>query len=64
MVQARARVVAAGGDWSAQAVAITMGGSHLDQEAKAAGWLRRFDMFDWVGAAPASPVRWACCPPP
>jgi glucose-6-phosphate isomerase len=49
MVQARARVVAAGGDWSAQAVAITMAGSHLDQEAKAAGWLRRFDMFDWVG---------------
>jgi glucose-6-phosphate isomerase len=49
MVQARARVVAAGGDWSAQAVAVTMGGSRLDQEAKAAGWLRRFDMFDWVG---------------
>ncbi|MFM7653225.1 MAG: glucose-6-phosphate isomerase, partial [Vulcanococcus sp.] len=49
MVQARARVLAAGGDWSAQAVAITMGGSRLDQQAEAAGWLRRFDMFDWVG---------------
>lgn len=49
MVQARARVQAAGGLWAEQAVAITMAGSHLDQEAAAAGWLRRFDMFDWVG---------------
>ncbi|WP_216903050.1 glucose-6-phosphate isomerase [Synechococcus sp. CCY 9618] len=49
MVQARARVQAAGGQWSDQAVAVTMAGSKLDQEAEAGGWLRRFDMFDWVG---------------
>jgi glucose-6-phosphate isomerase len=49
MVQARARLQAAGGHWSEQAVAVTMAGSHLDQEAEAAGWLRRFDLFDWVG---------------
>ncbi len=49
MVQARARVEAAGGQWSEQAVAVTMAGSKLDQEAAAAGWLRRFDLFDWVG---------------
>ncbi len=49
MVQARARLTAEGGQWSAQAVAVTMAGSRLDQEAQACGWLRRFDMFDWVG---------------
>ena len=49
MVQARARVLAAGGQWNEQAVAVTMAGSQLDQEAAAEGWLRRFDLFDWVG---------------
>jgi glucose-6-phosphate isomerase len=49
MVQARARVLAAGGQWNEQAVAVTMAGSKLDQEAAAEGWLRRFDLFDWVG---------------
>jgi glucose-6-phosphate isomerase len=49
MVQARARLTALGGVWPAQAVAVTMAGSRLDQEAEANGWLRRFDMFDWVG---------------
>ncbi len=49
MEQSRARLEAAGGHWSQQAVAVTMLGSQLDQRAEAEGWLRRFDMFDWVG---------------
>jgi glucose-6-phosphate isomerase len=32
-----------------QAVAITMAGSKLDQQASAEGWLARFPMYDWVG---------------
>ena len=49
MAQSRARLEAAGGSWSQQAVAVTMLGSQLDQRAEAEQWLRRFDMFDWVG---------------
>ena len=49
MLQARRAVEAAGGSWSSQAVAVTMLGSRLDQEAEQGGWLARFDMFDWVG---------------
>ena len=49
MEQARHRIKAAGGSWSAQAVAITMANSKLDQQAVAEQWLQRFDMFDWVG---------------
>jgi len=49
MVQARARLEQLGGQWNAQAVAITMVESKLDQEAVAEGWLQRFDLFDWVG---------------
>ena len=49
MMQARRAVEAVGGSWSSQAVAITMLGSRLDQEAESGGWLARFDMFDWVG---------------
>ncbi|MFM7312111.1 MAG: glucose-6-phosphate isomerase [Cyanobium sp.] len=49
MLQARRAVEAAGGTWNAQAVAVTMLDSRLDQEAVAAQWLARFDMFDWVG---------------
>ncbi|MFO7629481.1 MAG: glucose-6-phosphate isomerase [Prochlorococcaceae cyanobacterium] len=49
MVQARARLEAAGGSWTSQAVAVTMLGSQLDRQAEAEGWLQRFDMFDWVG---------------
>ena len=49
MVQARHRLQAIGGEWSAQAVAITMTDSKLDQEARQQSWLMRFDMFDWVG---------------
>jgi glucose-6-phosphate isomerase len=49
MTQARARLEAAGGHWPGQAVAVTMLGSRLDQQAEADQWLARFDMFDWVG---------------
>ena len=49
MQQARRALEASGASWSAQAVAVTMLGSRLDQEAEAGGWLARFDMFDWVG---------------
>ncbi|MEB3159661.1 MAG: glucose-6-phosphate isomerase [Synechococcus sp.] len=49
MEQARHRVEASGGSWSGQAVAITMANSKLDQRSSKEGWLKRFDMFDWVG---------------
>jgi glucose-6-phosphate isomerase len=49
MTQARARLEAQGGHWPGQAVAVTMLGSRLDQQAEADHWLARFDMFDWVG---------------
>ena len=49
MQQARAALEAAGCAWPAQAVAVTMVGSQLDQVAEAGGWLARFDLFDWVG---------------
>jgi glucose-6-phosphate isomerase len=49
MLQARRAVEASGGTWCAQAVAVTMLGSKLDQGAEAEAWLARFDMFDWVG---------------
>jgi glucose-6-phosphate isomerase len=49
MLQARRAVEAAGGTWIKQAVAVTMLGSRLDQEAEQGDWLARFDMFDWVG---------------
>jgi glucose-6-phosphate isomerase len=49
MQQARARLEAEGGAWAAQAVAVTMIGSRLDGQAEREGWLRRFDMPDWVG---------------
>ena len=49
MEQARARLEAIGGNWPAQAVAVTMAGSHLDQLAADQGWLERFDLPDWVG---------------
>ena len=49
MLQARRAVEAVGGHWSQQAVAVTMLGSRLDQEAEQGDWLARFDMFDWVG---------------
>ncbi len=49
MQQVRARLEQAGGSWAAQAVAVTMIGSRLDRQAESEGWLRRFDMPDWVG---------------
>ncbi|MEB3306746.1 MAG: glucose-6-phosphate isomerase [Cyanobacteriota bacterium] len=49
MQQARRAVEARGGDWSSQAVAVTMQGSRLDQTASSQGWLARFDLPDWVG---------------
>tara|TARA_Y100000766_G_scaffold259877_1_gene249228 strand:- start:7 stop:1020 length:1014 start_codon:yes stop_codon:yes gene_type:complete len=49
MEQARLRLDAVGGSWPEQAVAITMADSKLDQQASQQGWLKRFDMFDWVG---------------
>jgi glucose-6-phosphate isomerase len=49
MEQARARLESVGGSWAAQAVAVTMAGSQLDQLAAGEGWLARFDLPDWVG---------------
>ena len=49
MEQARHRVESLGGNWPGQAVAITMSSSHLDEQASEEQWLKRFDMFDWVG---------------
>lgn len=40
---------AAGLDFAAQAVATTMHGSPLDEQARRAGWLHRFPLWDWVG---------------
>ena len=39
----------AGLDFTKHAVAITMPGSQMDRTAKAANWLARFPMFDWIG---------------
>jgi glucose-6-phosphate isomerase len=36
-------------DFAKYAIAITMAGSKLDEQAKSEGWLARFPMFDWVG---------------
>ncbi|PAX51944.1 glucose-6-phosphate isomerase [Brunnivagina elsteri] len=36
-------------DFAKYAVAITMSGSKLDQQATAENWLMRFPMYDWVG---------------
>jgi glucose-6-phosphate isomerase len=36
-------------DFARHAVAITMPGSRLDQQASSENWLARFPMFDWVG---------------
>ncbi|BEV36222.1 glucose-6-phosphate isomerase [Synechococcus sp. M16CYN] len=49
MEQARFRVEEAGGNWTSQAVAVTMLDSLLDQQAQQENWLKRFNMFDWVG---------------
>jgi len=36
-------------NFARHAVAVTMGGSHLDRQANSEGWLARIPMFDWVG---------------
>ena len=36
-------------DFPSHAVAITMKGSALDEEARSNGWLQRFPQWDWVG---------------
>ena len=48
-VETRHRLQQLGSSWSHQAVAITMAGSKLHQEAQSEGWLRCFPMYDWVG---------------
>ncbi len=40
---------AAGLNFPAHAVAITMTGSKMDQTATSEGWLAKFPMYDWVG---------------
>ena len=40
---------AAGLEFTAHAVAITMPGSVMEKTAIAQGWLARFPMFDWIG---------------
>jgi glucose-6-phosphate isomerase len=47
MLEAEARFRAKGLDFARHAVAVTGEGSELDRAA--AGWLRRFPMWDWVG---------------
>jgi len=49
MVETRHHLEQLGGQWPAQAVAITMPGSKLDRQAAAEGWLQRFALHDWVG---------------
>ena len=49
MVQTRRRLEQRGGAWPGQAVAITVPGSRLDQQATSEGWLQRFALQDWVG---------------
>jgi glucose-6-phosphate isomerase len=46
-ILAEAAYKAAGLDFAAHAVAVTMPGSSLDKAAQ--GWLARFPMFDWIG---------------
>lgn len=49
MVQTRYCLEQRGGQWPAQAVAITVPGSKLDRQAVSEGWLQRFSLHDWVG---------------
>ncbi len=49
MEQARHRLESTGGIWPEQSVVVTMAGSKLDQQAQKENWLKRFDMFDWIG---------------
>ena len=49
MLEAKAAYAAAGLRFEEHAVAITMAGSKLDQQAVAGQWITRFPMWDWVG---------------
>ena len=49
MMETRRRLEQLGGQWPSQAVAITVPGSKLDQQAASEGWLQRFALHDWVG---------------
>ena len=49
MVETRRCLERLGGQWPGQAVAITLPGSKLDQQAASEGWLQRFALHDWVG---------------
>lgn len=49
MLEVAARFAAMGLPFPRHAVAITGVDSHLDKQAAAEGWLRRFPMYDWVG---------------
>lgn len=49
MLEVAARCRAAAIAFAPHAVAVTGAGSALDREAAAAGWRRRFPMWDWVG---------------
>jgi len=49
MLEAMAAFKAAGLDPAKHFVAVTGGGSKLDQVAESDGWLGRFVMWDWVG---------------
>ena len=49
MIEARAAYAAAGLSFPRHAVAVTGEGSELDLQAREAGFLARFPMWDWVG---------------
>ncbi|MEX0777479.1 MAG: glucose-6-phosphate isomerase [Phycisphaeraceae bacterium] len=49
MIEAIAYFGRKGVDFAKQAVAITMAGSKLDQQAQSERWLATFPMWDWVG---------------
>ena len=49
MIETQAAFARKGLDFAKHAVAITMTGSKLDQQAADAGWLARFPMWDFVG---------------
>ncbi len=49
LAETKAAFVAQGLDFASQAIAVTMLGSKLSQQAEAEGWLKTFPMQDWVG---------------
>ncbi|MCC5828218.1 MAG: glucose-6-phosphate isomerase [Phycisphaeraceae bacterium] len=49
MIEVRQAMTAKKLNFARQAVAITMAGSALDQQAESEGWLDRFPMWDFVG---------------